>query len=234
MIGFRFIWLLVGAVLAAGTGTGIGVWKLSAGTAPASTPVARAVKGDLVVSVGGVGRIVQASTSTQISVPGAAGGGGAMATAASGPGSPAGNASGGATSAPADGVFPRTSGRIVRFLVAPGDHVVAGQKLALLDDASTAAAAKALARNDVETALLEVLQKRTSDPAKGLPATPAELSAGHLAVNSALAGPTEACGRERSTAGRQACAGGPRDASRRNACRPRARNSARGAQHSTE
>jgi HlyD family secretion protein len=74
----------------------------------------------------------------------------------------------------------------VKFLVTPGDHVVVGQPLALLDDNSTAATAKGLARNDVETALLELLQKRTSDPTKGLPATSAELAAGRLAVTSAL------------------------------------------------
>jgi HlyD family secretion protein len=189
VIGSRLIRLLVGPALAVVIGTGIGVWQVSADSAPASTPVARAVKGDLVVSVGGVGRIVQANTSPQISVPGNSGGGGAAGTAQSGTGSSAGaSAAGGATTAPADGVFPRASGRIVRFLVKPGDHVAAGQKLALLDDSSTAASATALARNDVETALLEVLQKRTSDPAKGIPATPAEMTAGRLAVTSALAG----------------------------------------------
>jgi HlyD family secretion protein len=74
----------------------------------------------------------------------------------------------------------------VKFLVAPGDHVHAGQPLALLDDGSTAATTKLLARNDVQTALLELLQKRTSDPLKGFPATPAELAAGRLGVTSAL------------------------------------------------
>jgi RND family efflux transporter MFP subunit len=189
VIGTGFIRVLIAPVLAVAIGTGIGVWQVSADSAPASTPVARAVKGDLVVSVGGVGRIVQASSSAQIAVPSTTGGGGAAGTTASGSGSSApGNASGGAATAPADGLFPRTSGRIVRFLVAPGDHVVAGQRLALLDDASTAATSTALARNDVETALLDVLQKRTSDPSKGLPPTPAELAAGRLAVASALAG----------------------------------------------
>jgi HlyD family secretion protein len=189
VISSKLIRLLVAPVAAVGIGTGVGVWQLSVDSAPASTPVARAVKGNLVVSVGGVGRVVQASTSPQISVAGSAGGGGAGGVGASGGGSFAGaSIGGGAATAPADGVFPRTSGRIVRFLVKPGDKVVAGQRLALLDDASTAAAAAALARNDVATALLEVVQKRTSDPAKGIPATPAELAAGRLAVSSALAG----------------------------------------------
>lgn len=188
MIGTGLIRVLVIPVALA-VGTGIGVWQLSADSAPASTPVARAIKGDLVVSVGGVGRIVQAGAPEQITVPGGPSGGAAAAAASSGGAGGTGTTtSGGAASAPADGVFPRTSGRIVRFLVKRGDHVIAGQKLALLDDASTAAAATALARNEVETALLEVVQKRTSDPANGLPPTPAELAAGRLAVSSALAG----------------------------------------------
>lgn len=193
MIGTGLIRVLVAPALAVGIGTGIGVWQVSADSAPASTPVARAVKGDLVVSVGGVGRIVQAASSAQITVPGTTGGGATGTTSSSGGSSSSGSstpgsAPGGAATAPADGVFPRTSARIVRFLVAPGDHVVAGQRLALLDDGSTAATATAIARNDVETALLEVLQKRTSDPSKGLPPTPAELAAGRLAVISAFAG----------------------------------------------
>ena len=182
--------ILIGLALAVPIGTGLGFWQLSGDSAPASTPVARAVKGDLVVSVGGVGRIVQATSSAQIAVPASAGGGAAGAAAS---GSAASGASGagsstGAASAPADGVFPRTTGRLVKFLVAPGDNVVAGQPLAVLDDGSSAAVATSLARNDMQTALLELLQKRTSDPLNGLPATKAELAAGRYAVTSALAG----------------------------------------------
>jgi RND family efflux transporter MFP subunit len=189
MIGSGLIRVVVGLTVALAIGTGVGLWQLSGDSAPASTPVARAVKDDIVVSVGGVGRIVQATTSAEIAVPGStAGGAGATAALAGSATSGTGGAPGGATTAPADGVFPRTSGRIVKFLVAPGDHVVAGQPLALLDDGATAAVTTKLARNDVETAVLELLQKRTSDPAKGYPATPAEVAAGRMGVTSAIAG----------------------------------------------
>jgi HlyD family secretion protein len=178
--------VLAGPGLGVALIAGVGLWQLFADSAPASTPVARAVKGDLVVSVGGVGRIVQATSSAQISVPGAAGSSGTSTPGAAGSPGGTGNTSGGASTAPGDGVFPRTTGRVVKFLVAPGDSVRAGQPLALLDDGETAATTKTLARNDVQTALLELLQKRTSDPSKGLPATSEELAAGRLAVTSAL------------------------------------------------
>jgi RND family efflux transporter MFP subunit len=189
MIGSGLIRVVVGLTVALAIGTGVGLWQLSGDSAPASTPVARAVKDDIVVSVGGVGRIVQATSSAEIAVPGTtAGGAGATAALAGSATSGTGGAPGSAATAPADGVFPRTSGRIVKFLVAPGDHVVAGQPLALLDDGATAAVTTKLARNDVETAVLELLQKRTSDPAKGYPATPAEVAAGRMGVTSAIAG----------------------------------------------
>jgi len=154
MIGSGLIRVVVGSFIALALGTGVGLWQLSGDSAPASTPVARAVKDDIVVSVGGVGRIVQATSSAEIAVPGtASGGAGATAALAGSAASGTGSAPGAATTAPADGVFPRTSGRIVKFLVAPGDHVVAGQPLALLDDGETSAATTKLARNDVETAV---------------------------------------------------------------------------------
>jgi HlyD family secretion protein len=73
----------------------------------------------------------------------------------------------------------------VRFLVAPGQHVAEGQPLAQLDDHQSAATAFAQAQNDVAMALLELRQKRTSDPLKGLPAKPAELAAARRAVTAA-------------------------------------------------
>jgi RND family efflux transporter MFP subunit len=177
--------VLAGLGLPVAIGTGITVWQVSGGTAPASTPVARAVRGDIVVSVGGVGRIVQATSSTQITVP-STGGSGAGTNASAG--SAASGAAGSGATAPPDAVFPRASGHVVRFLAVPGQHVVAGQPLALLDDGGSAGAAIKQARNDLATSLLEVLQKRTSDPLNGLPPTPAELAAGRLAVTSALQG----------------------------------------------
>ncbi len=67
----------------------------------------------------------------------------------------------------------------------PGAHVTAGDVVARLDDGGVAETAVAQARNDVATTSLELLQKRTSDPLKGLVPTPAELAASRLAVISA-------------------------------------------------
>jgi multidrug efflux pump subunit AcrA (membrane-fusion protein) len=156
---------------------GFGLWGLLGGGSAAAedAPAATAARGDLVVSVGGVGRIVQARASRPIATPAPAGG-----TAASAPATP--------TEAPPDAVFPRTSGRVSRFLVAPGDLVVVGGPLALLDDGGVAAAGVEQARNDLETAQVELRQKRTSDPLTGVPATSAERAAGRYAVTSAVEG----------------------------------------------
>jgi RND family efflux transporter MFP subunit len=172
--------------LVAAIGIGITVLQLQSDTAAeAAAPVATASRDDLVVSVGGVGRIVEARASGQLVVPAAVGSGGqGPGSAATGAPSAAGGGGGG-VSAPADAVFPRASGHVLRFLAAPGQDVAAGQPLALLDDGGSATAAVKQAQNDVATALLELRQKETGDPLRGLPATPAELAAGRLAVASA-------------------------------------------------
>ena len=87
MIRTGLVRVLVGPGLAMAIVIGVGLWQLSTGSAPASTPVARAVKQDLVVSVGGVGRIVQSTSPAQISVPGSAGSSGGGAALAGGTGS---------------------------------------------------------------------------------------------------------------------------------------------------
>jgi HlyD family secretion protein len=154
----------------------LGFWGVLRGGSAAANdaPAATATRGDLVVSVGGVGRIVQAKASRPIATPAPPGG----TSTASAPATP--------TEAPPDAVFPRTSGRVSRFLVAPGDLVVAGAPLALLDDGGVAAAGVGQARNDLATAQVELRQKRTSDPLTGVPATPAERAAGRYAVTSAV------------------------------------------------
>lgn len=68
-----------------------------------------------------------------------------------------------------------------------GQEVKAGQPLAVLDDGQASAAALAQAKSDLATAQLELRQKRTSDPLRGIKATPAEFAAGELAVVSAQA-----------------------------------------------
>jgi HlyD family secretion protein len=146
------------------------------GGAPAAAedaPAATAEREDLVVTVGGVGRIVQAKAAKPIATPSAAAAG-------------AGASGSTPTEAPPDAVFPRASGRISKFLVAPGALVVSGQPLALLDDGGAAASGVRQAQNDLSTALVELRQKRTSDPLKGIPATSAEVTAGRFAVTSAI------------------------------------------------
>ena len=159
------------------------MWKLqSAAPAGSALQTVAASRGDVVVTVGGLGRIIEANASGLISLPSSStSGGGTTASASSSPGT--GSATG--TSIAADAVLPRASGRVTRLLVTPGAHVRAGDVIAFLDDGGVAEAAVAQARNDVATTRLELLQKRTSDPLKGLPPTAAELAAGRLAVISA-------------------------------------------------
>jgi RND family efflux transporter MFP subunit len=166
--------------LAAAVVTGLAFLIVSLENSPAASEGAgtavEATRGDVVVTVGGVGRIVQSGLVSEISIP--------SSTAASTAGS-------GTTSTPtstsATSVFPQTSGHVVRFLVVPGQRVAAGQPLALLGDRGTAASAVAQAQNDVATVVVELKQKRTSDPLKGTLPTPAELAAARGAVLSARA-----------------------------------------------
>lgn len=173
------LWVSVAAAIA----VGVIVWRLqSPAPARGSVQTVAATRGDVVVTVGGLGRIVEANAAGLIPLPSSSASSGAPASA---PGSTSATGSTGGASIPADAILPRASGRVSRVLVAPGGHVAAGDVVAVLDDGGTAAAAVAQARDDVATARLELLQKRTSDPLRGLPATPAELAAGHLAVISA-------------------------------------------------
>src|SRR5919201_949668 len=174
----RALVLVVGAAAVA-IAIGLSVAWLDSAPAASQSPgaVAKATRGNVVDTVGGVGRIVESGVSTDIAVPAAAGTGGSSGATASG-----------STAAPttsATAVFPQTSGRLARFLVSPGQVVAAGQPLAVLDDRGVAGAAIAQAQNDVATALAELRQKRTSDPLKGLPPTRAELAAARGAVRSA-------------------------------------------------
>jgi len=172
------VWL---AFAALAIGISLSVWQLQSAPAASESAAAAATatRDDIVLTVGGVGRIVQAGVSAEIALPGAAAGG------ATAPGSAASGGASAAAGTSANAVFPGTSGHLVRFLVAPGQRVAAGQPLALLDDRRSAATAFAQAQNDVAIALLELRQKRTSDPLKGLPAQPAELAAARRAVTAA-------------------------------------------------
>lgn len=151
-------------VLLVALAIGIGVWRLGGDAASAAAPTGLEVtRGDLTVTVGGVGQIVQTGEPTQPS-----------STAASG------------TASTPDmsgfSVFPRASGEMTAFLVSPGQHVAAGAPIALLDDGGLAAAGIDQARSDLAVAELELRQKRTSDPLQGTPPTQAEFAAAHAAV----------------------------------------------------
>jgi HlyD family secretion protein len=169
------------------------VLKSAGGATAAEASVATASRGELVVTVGGVGRIVQANASGSVVLAASSGSSSSASSSSSSGGSPS-NAS-----ARPDAVFPRATGRLSRYLVEPGQDVREGQTLAVLDDGQASAAALAQARSDLALAQLELRQKRTSDPLKGIRAMPAELAAGELAVVSAqerlahlLAGPRPA------------------------------------------
>ena len=148
---------------------GFAAWGVHGGAATAAAPVGLTAKrGDLTVTVGGVGQVVQAGQPTQ------------PPPASTGTATPT-------TESPGFSVFPQASGQLTVFLVQPGQHADAGQPIALLDDGGLAAAGIGQARVDVSTARLELRQKQTNDPAKGIPPTPAEFAAGRVAVTSARA-----------------------------------------------
>lgn len=158
---------LVLLALVAAVGIGFVGCGSQGGAAPAAAPVGlMATRGDLTVTVGGVGQIVQAGQSTQ-----------PPPTTGTAP----------AAETPGFSVFPQVSGQVTVFLVAPGQHVAAGQPVALLNDGRLAAAVISQAQIDVATVELEWRQKRRSDPSKGIPPTPAEFAAGRVAVTSARA-----------------------------------------------
>jgi len=165
---------LLWAVVIAAIGVGIAVWRVQGNASASSTallPSFKVTRADLVVSVGGVGRIVERNTAGQISVP-------SGSSSASGSGSSAGASS----SAPGDSVFARGAGHVARLLVTAGQPVRPGQVVAVLDDGGAAAAAAAAAQNDLETAEVELQQRLTQDPARGFPATAAEIDAARMAV----------------------------------------------------
>jgi len=138
-------------------------------TAQEAGQVAEVTRDDVVLVVGGVGRIVPAGAATQISV---------SSTAGAASGATVGETMGGA-------IYPGTSGRLLRFVVEPGQRVAAGQVVARLDDGGSASAAVVAAENELASARLELAQRRSQDPGRGASASAAELEAARLAVGAA-------------------------------------------------
>lgn len=153
------------------------VWGSQGETAAGEPAAGKVVRADLVRSVRGVGRIVQARAPGLIARP--------SSSTSSGTPTAAGSGSPATADTSADAVFPRASGRLKRYTVRRGQRVRSGQVLAILDDGGIAAAAVRQATNALHTARIELRQKRTSDPLKGIPATGAELAAGQVAITAA-------------------------------------------------
>jgi RND family efflux transporter MFP subunit len=209
----------------------------SGGTSSPKGTLVAADRGEVAVTVGGIGHVTTLTGAARLAVPaaapsggaaGSAGGSGASGSAGSGGGSSArgggaGGASGaggtgggggagargaagagggtggsgaaggaggavssmsgaGATLASADAVFPSVTAHVSQLLVRVGDRVAAGQAVATLADDGTVAAGVLQARNDLDTARLELEQKQVQDPLRGPPPTPAEMRSGRQAV----------------------------------------------------
>jgi HlyD family secretion protein len=142
---------------------------------PEARRVVKAGVGDVNVTVRGVGRIVPSGPASSL-VPAAA----ASDATATGGGGQGGGQGGGTAAAPPGAVFPRASGIVSRLLVRSGDQVVAGQRVAVLDDAGAAGAVVEQSASDVETARVE-LKKMVN------PLSPADVSALTLEARKATA-----------------------------------------------
>jgi HlyD family secretion protein len=70
-------------------------------------------------------------------------------------------------------------------MVHVGQHIGAGQTIARLEDDGSVRSAALQARNDLQSAQVELRQKRVGDPTRGLPATAIEVAAGRAVLRSA-------------------------------------------------
>lgn len=113
------------------------------GSVAEQSPGEEVTRDDIVVSVGGVGRIVQSGAVTRAPD----------------------STTSGATPAPANAVYPKTGGNVLAYFVKPGQRVAFRQPLLRLDDGGTAAAALQQAGGDLATARSELAQLLSSRPA---------------------------------------------------------------------
>jgi macrolide-specific efflux system membrane fusion protein len=185
------------AAIAAGLVAVAVVWasRGSGGTGAPAGEVITAERGEVALTVGGIGHVTTLTGAARLSVPasapgagGSPAGGGGAGSAPAAPSSASSSAGGGgASQVPADAVFPTATGHVERVLVRVGQRVVAGQPVAVVADDGAAAGAVLQARSDLDTARLELAQKGVQDPAHGLPPTPAEVTSGRQAVLAARA-----------------------------------------------
>jgi HlyD family secretion protein len=190
--------IVVGAVLAAGVATAglMLVGQNGGGSRQAPGTYAKAERGVVDTTVGGVGHVTTLTGSALLSVPsfsssggvgvasGSAVGSSASAGAAAGASPTATSPSGvsGPTAVPADAVFPTVSGHVLRLLVQQGDQVTGGQPIATVSDDGATMGTVLQARNELATAGLELAQRKVHDPLLGPAPTPAELKAGQQAI----------------------------------------------------
>ncbi len=136
-------------------------WQLRGSSSQtASVPTATAVPGDVVVSVRALGKVVDARVTSRVVV----------ATGAQ------------ATASVADGsqpIFPQIAGRVTALLVAPGQHLVAGQVIARLDSAN--------ARGNLVSAQASLDQARAQLEVDRSGVTPQSRASAKAAVDIAVA-----------------------------------------------
>ena len=129
------------------------------------------------------------------------------------------------TSAPADAVFARATGHVARLLVKPGQHVMAGQPLARLDDDGASEAAVQQAQLDLAD---DSHRARPEAPQRSAEGHPADRRRDRGGARRHRLGPrrpgpgdrAHARGRRRRRAGgRAARQGGSPGAARRDSCR---------------
>ena len=147
------------------------VLKLAGGATAAEPSVATASRDDLVLSVTGIGRIVEANASGSVVLTAASSGSSSSASSSSSGASAAG------ASAHPDAVFPRAAGRLARYLVQPGQEV---RGVSRLRGSTTVRRPRRRSRSLRATraraarAAAEAHQRS----AQGIKATPEELAAG--------------------------------------------------------
>ncbi|MDP9347140.1 MAG: hypothetical protein M3P44_15790, partial [Actinomycetota bacterium] len=186
------IWVVGALAVATAVVAGV-VWVGARGDGSPKPPgeVVSAERGEVAVTVGGIGHVNTLTGAALLAVPASTATSSGAGTSSPAGGSPAsgagGSGGGGGSPAPADAVFPAATGHIARLLVRPGERVVAGQTIAVIADDGTIAGNVLQARSDLAAARLELAQKRVQDPVRGVPPTPAELASGREAVLAARA-----------------------------------------------
>lgn len=146
--------VVTGLVLASALGGG----NVSA----ASGETVAVERGNVMVSVGGIGRVTTLTEAARLAVP-VNDSGTAQASSSAGTGS-------------AGVVFPQLTGNVTAVLVGVGDKVEPGQPVARITDDGTVRTSLIQARSDLAAARLDLAQKKVRDPTLGPPPTAAELA----------------------------------------------------------